>query len=66
MAGKMNSRYSRASILCLLLHRWSKWVVIEEGQLLRPGTSDVIGSFITQERVCINCEKIERKTDRTF
>ena len=44
------------------IHKWSKWVVIEEGDIVRSGTSFIVGKYYIQRKDCKKCEKIKLRT----
>lgn len=50
--------------MCFLFHKWTKWVDKDSGTLAHVLHKNVIGSFITQERRCEKCDKVElRRAD---
>ena len=48
-----------------LFHSWSKWELIDQGNLVRKIDQIVIGCFVEQKRTCEYCNLIELKTTQT-
>lgn len=46
------------------LHQWQRWVDIDHGKLISTITNEPVGQFITQERRCNRCEKVQLRVDR--
>jgi hypothetical protein len=46
-------------------HKWGKWSIDLKGDLLVPGTSRRVGSYIIQERNCERCGFIQRNKKET-
>jgi len=45
-------------LLCVMgVHRWSKWVDLNQGRLLNDGV--VVGRFMEQQRRCLLCNKAQ-------
>lgn len=42
-------------------HNFGEWKKIEEGAISRTDVDEQIGTYLVQERQCINCKWIERK-----
>lgn len=40
-------------------HHWQRWIDIDHGKLISGITHEPIGQFITQERRCNRCEKVQ-------
>lgn len=47
-------------------HKWSKWIVKDEGELKRISDWSTIGKFIYQERSCEKCGKIQLSKQQIF
>ncbi len=47
-------------------HKMSKWSIVEKGKVVdRHNTKVITGTYLTQERFCLKCDKIEIKTVAT-
>jgi hypothetical protein len=44
------------------LHKWTKWEVIQYGDLLGNFSKELKGGYIIQQKVCEKCGKIKLKS----
>ena len=42
---------------CFWSHNWSKWELIEKGDITRETSGTIAGKFIFQKRKCEDCNK---------
>lgn len=57
----------RRSKLCWLFHDWQPWKTTSRGTLARASDkSEIVGSFIRQERYCNRCNKCEMHDINSF
>jgi hypothetical protein len=47
-----------------LIHKWSKWVTTEEGQIIENNfiNRKVVGNYIIQNKKCKKCGKVKIRT----